>query len=140
MQMYPTKDSTIDYFGRMRWGDTVRCVRCGNYDEITPQKATHGQFWCKFCREYFNAFTNTPLERNKIDQPQKWLYVSYLLMTARSGITTLQLKAELKVTYNTAWYILHRLRVACGCNEEVSQCESPCDETCIPTRQGSQLT
>ena len=111
MELYPTKESAIDYLGRMRWGDTVNCVRCGNYEGITPQIKPYGKFWCKECREYFNCFTDTPLYRQKVDDPRKWIYACYLLVTARKGISALQLKTELNVNYNTAWYMLHRLRV-----------------------------
>ena len=44
----------------------------------------------------------------------KWIYAAYLLMTARKGISSLQLSKELSTRQDTAWYMLHRLRVACG--------------------------
>ena len=39
--------------------------------------------------------------------PRKWLFAAYLLMTARKGISALQLQHELSVSYPTAWYMLH---------------------------------
>lgn len=138
MRMYPTKESAIDYMGRMRWGDTVHCVRCGSIDGITRQVKPYGKFWCKFCRQYFNAYTNTPLERQKIDDPRKWIYATYLLMTARKGISALQLKTELKVNYNTAWYMLHRLRLVCGNNIEVLRGEVEVDETYLGGKEANK--
>jgi transposase-like protein len=44
----------------------------------------------------------------------KWLYAMYLLVTARKGISSLQLSKQIGVTQRTAWFILHRLREACG--------------------------
>jgi len=38
----------------------------------------------------------------------------YLLVTARKGISSLQLAKEIGVTQKTAWFILGRLREACG--------------------------
>ena len=35
-------------------------------------------------------------------------------MTSRKGVSALQLKHELGVSYPTAWCMLHRLRLACG--------------------------
>ena len=35
-------------------------------------------------------------------------------ITARKGISSLQLSKEIGVTQKTAWFILHRLREACG--------------------------
>ena len=38
----------------------------------------------------------------------------YLLMTARKGISSLQLGKEIGVTQKTAWFMLGRIREACG--------------------------
>jgi hypothetical protein len=38
----------------------------------------------------------------------------YLMATARKGISSLQLSKELGVTQKTAWFMLQRLREACG--------------------------
>jgi len=42
----------------------------------------------------------------------KWLYSMYLLVTARKGISSLQLAKEIGVTQKTAWFMAHRLRFA----------------------------
>ena len=44
----------------------------------------------------------------------KWLYAMYLLVTARKSISSVQLHAEIGVTQKTAWFMLQRLREACG--------------------------
>jgi len=44
----------------------------------------------------------------------KWLYAMYLLVTARKGISSVQLHAQIGVTQKTAWFMLQRLREACG--------------------------
>ena len=38
----------------------------------------------------------------------------YLLVTARKGISSLQLSKEIGITQKSAWFMLHRLREACG--------------------------
>jgi hypothetical protein len=38
----------------------------------------------------------------------------YLVVTARKGISSMQLAKEIGVTQKTAWFILGRLREACG--------------------------
>jgi len=38
----------------------------------------------------------------------------YLLMTARKGISSLQLAKEIGIRQASAWFLLHRLREACG--------------------------
>lgn len=50
-------------------------------------------------------------------------------MTARKGISAMQLSKELSVSYPTAWYMLHRLRMACGDNLEALSGEIEMDAT-----------
>jgi transposase-like protein len=38
----------------------------------------------------------------------------YLIVTARKGISSMQLSKQIGVTQKTAWFLLHRIRTACG--------------------------
>ena len=114
MELYPTKESAVRYFESIVWKDRVVCSKCGGLDRIKAQK-DHLNYWCGDCRGYFNVFTNTPLERNKIDI-RKWLFAGYLMLTSRKGISSLQLSKEIDIKQSTAWYMMHRLRLACESN------------------------
>ena len=129
-KMFPTEKKAIRYLEGLRWGKKPHCVRCGCTGKITPQKKHFGRYWCGDCRKYFTARTGTPLEYAKIDV-RKWIFTAYLLMTARKGISALQLSKELEVSYPTAWYMLHRLRLACGSDMEALSGEIEVDETYI---------
>ena len=130
MEMFPTKLSAVRYFESLRWGSQAVCVKCGGADKITAQKKVVGRYWCGDCRSYFNALTDTPLEYAKVDM-RKWLFAAYLLMTSRKGISSLQLSKELSVTQTTAWYMLHRLREACGSTLSALKGVVEIDETYI---------
>ena len=130
MERYPTRESAIRYLEQIRWGDEPVCTKCGSAEKITPQEKPAGQYWCGECREYFTCRTGTPLEHARID-PRKWLFAAYLLMTARKGISAMQLSKEISVSYPTAWYVLHRLRLACGGGMEALRGTVEVDETHI---------
>lgn len=113
MEMYKTDEDAIAYFEQLRWGDAgMYCSKCGGVEKIKSQKKS-GTYWCGLCRAYFTVFTNTPLERNKVNA-RKWIYAAYILTTSRKGVSSLQLSKETGVTQTTAWYMLHRLRMMCG--------------------------
>ncbi len=57
--------------------------------------------------------TGTIFERSHIPL-HKWLYAMYLVVTARKGISSLQLSKEIEITQKSAWFLLQRLREACG--------------------------
>ena len=128
-EMFPTVESAVRYFEQIRWNGNPVCTKCEKADKITPQKKA-GTYWCGMCRSYFTVFTNTPLERNKIDA-RKWLFAAYLMLTARKGISSLQLSKELSVQQRTAWYMMHRLRLACDVTPDLLSGIVEIDETYI---------
>ena len=128
MEKYSTDTKARKYFESLRWGKEVVCIRCGCFKKITKQKKHPGRYWCGDCRKYFTAFTDTPLEYSKVN-PRQWIMAAYILMTARKGVSSLQMSKELSVSQPTAWYILHRLRLACEGKMEALKGEVEVDET-----------
>ena len=72
-----------------------------------------GFYRCNQCKEDFTVRTGTIFERSHVPL-HKWIYAMYLVVTARKGISSMQLAKEIGVTQKTAWFILGRLREACG--------------------------
>ena len=110
-QLFPDQESARDYLEARLWPDGVTCPVCKGRENITARK--NGFYRCNPCKEDFTIRTGTIFERSHVPL-HKWLYAMYLLMTARKGISSLQLSKEIGVTQKTAWFILHRLREACG--------------------------
>lgn len=115
-QMFPDAESARTYFESRLWPDGVRCPVCGTSENITTRKRA-GFYRCNRCQEDFTVCTGTIFERSHVPL-HKWLYAMYLLVTARKGISSLQLSKQIGVTQKTAWFMLHRLREACGSDVE----------------------
>ena len=112
-RMFPDEESCRNWLEQVRWGGTPACPRCGSIDEIGPPPASkpHG-YWCKPCRKHFTVTTSTCLHSTK--KPlQDWIYTIYSVLTARKGVSAMQLSKELGCQYRTAWHMLHRVREAC---------------------------
>ena len=129
-QKYSTDHKARKYFEELRWGKKPICIRCGCFEKITKQKKHPGRYWCGDCRSYFTAFTDTPFEYSKVS-PRLWILATYILMTARKGVSSYQLSKELDVSQPTAWYMLHRLRLAAKQKMEALKGEVEVDETYI---------
>lgn len=110
-QMFPDNDSARLYFEERRWPSGAVCPACGEAERIGKRKG--GFFRCNACLLDFTVRTGTIFEKSKVPL-NKWLYAMYLLVTARKGISSLQLAKQIGVTQKTAWFMLQRLREACG--------------------------
>lgn len=118
---FPDQESARLYLEGRRWPDGAVCPVCESRERITIRKA--GYYRCNACAEDFTVRTGTVMERSKIPL-HKWLYV-----TARKGISSIQLAKEIGVTQKTAWFLLHRLREACGPNMDKLRGIIEIDET-----------
>jgi transposase-like protein len=110
-EMFPDQESARLYLKSRLWPTGVCCPVCATQDRITARK--NGYYRCNACKEDFTVRTGTIFERSHVPL-HKWLYAMYLLVTARKGISSLQLSKEIDVTQKTAWFMLQRLREACG--------------------------
>jgi transposase-like protein len=108
---FPDKETARVYIEGRLWPQGPRCPVCGLGERITTRKG--GFYRCNQCKEDFTARTGTIFERSHVPL-HKWVYAMYLLVTARKGISSLQLAKEIGITQKSAWFLLHRLREACG--------------------------
>lgn len=127
-QMFPDQESARVYLEGRLWPHGVVCPHCGGLERITTRKG--GYYRCNPCKEDFTVRTGTIFERSHV-QLHKWLYAMYLLVTSRKGISSLQLSKEIGITQKSAWFVLQRLREACGNNLEALQGMVEVDETYI---------
>ena len=109
-QMFPDEETARIYLESRLWPKGVTCPTCAGQDRITPRKA--GFHRCNKCQLDFTIRTGTIFERSHIPL-HKWLYAMYLLVTARKGISSMQIAKEIGVQQKSAWFMLHRLREAC---------------------------
>jgi transposase-like protein len=109
---FPTPDAAREYMERKRWNGDPTCPSCGVMEPIYTL-GTAGYYRCPGCRLVFTVRTGTIMERSHIPL-DKWLLTMYLLTTARKGISSLQLAKEIGITQKSAWFLLQRIREACG--------------------------
>jgi transposase-like protein len=109
--MFPNQEAARAYLEGRLWPNGVRCPVCGLGTRVTDR--SEGYYRCNQCKEDFTVRTGTIFERSHVPL-HKWLYAMYLLVTARKGISSMQLAKEIGITQKSAWFVLHRLREACG--------------------------
>ena len=71
----------------------------------------HGLYKCRDCKGQFTVRMGTIFEESHIEL-FKWLQAIHLMCSSKKGISAHQLHRTLEVTYKTAWFLAHRLRLA----------------------------
>lgn len=127
-EIFPDQESARLYLEDRLWPDGPKCLTCKSGDRITVRKG--GFYRCNSCQLDFTVRTGTIFERSHIPL-NKWLYAMYLLVTARKGISSMQLAKEIGVTQKSAWFMLQRLREACGKDIDKLRGQVEIDETFI---------
>src|SRR2546423_8240947 len=124
-------DNALNFVVSLRWPAGVVCPRCGS-KKVRFLKSR--KIWeCSECESLrqFSAKVGTVMEDSPISL-DKWMCAFWLIANAKNGISSCELHRSLGVTQKTAWFMLHRIRLAMqsGSIEKMNgTCEA--DETYI---------
>jgi transposase-like protein len=133
--MFPDQETARVYLESRLWPNGVACPTCSGQDRITTRKG--GFYRCNQCKLDFTVRTGTIFERSHVPL-HKWIHAMYLLVTSRKGISSMQLAKEIGITQKSAWFVLQRLREACGNDPTVLQGIIEVDETYIGGKEGNK--
>ena len=96
----------------MRWPDgTPRCPYCGASKLTWLAKANVYRCYGDHLKQKFSLKVGTVFEDSPIGL-DKWLPAVWLICNAKNGISSYELHRALGVTQKTAWFMLHRIRLA----------------------------
>jgi transposase-like protein len=96
-----------------RWPDGPVCSHCGSLSATALHGKAHrpGLYQCNDCREQFTVTTGSVMERSKIPL-NKWVLAMHLMGSSKKGMSAHQLHRMLGITYQSAWFLAHRIREA----------------------------
>jgi transposase-like protein len=95
------------------WPEGPVCPHCGSLTATGLRGEAHrpGVYQCNDCREQFTVTVKTVFERSKLPLT-KWLAALFLMTGSKKGISAHQIHRTLKISYKSAWFMMHRLREA----------------------------
>ena len=100
------------FMTELRWRDgVVKCPHCGSDNVMWLAKTRVWKCYAKHPRPTFTLKTGTIFEDSPIPL-EKWLGAAWMLSTCKKGISSYELHRGLGVTQKTAWFMLHRIRLA----------------------------
>jgi transposase-like protein len=113
-KIFPDELAARKYLENRLWPAGATRPICKAGERIATREGTRkGDYRCNACKIEFTIRSGTIFERSHVPL-HKWLFAMYLLVTARKGISSMQLAKEIGITQKSAWFVLHRLREACG--------------------------
>lgn len=133
--MFPDQETARLYLESRLWPNGITCPTCSGQDRVTTRKG--GFYRCNACKLDFTVRTATIFERSHVPL-HKWIYAMYLLVTSRKGISSMQLAKEIGITQKSAWFVLQRLREACGNDPTVLQGIIEVDECYIGGKESNK--
>jgi len=105
-------DVATAFLAKMRWEDGPVCDRCGTVDNAY-YLAKRRVWKCKNgkCSRQFSVKVGTIFEDSALGL-DKWLPAVWLIANSKNGISSHELGRALGVTQKSAWFMLHRIRLA----------------------------
>ena len=112
--IYSDENKAREHFERLQWPDGPICPHCGVIDQATKlegESTRSGVYKCNECRKPFSVTVGTVFERSHIPL-NKWLYAMHSLCSGKKGVSAHQLHRQLGITYQSSWFMCHRIREA----------------------------
>ena len=102
-------DVATAFVAGLRWPNGVTCPHCEAKNVAFVKSRRVWQ--CKDCRKQFSVKVGSIFEDSPISL-SKWLPAMWLLVNCKNGVSSYEIARDLGVTQKTAWFMLHRLRLA----------------------------
>ena len=102
----------IAYLVPRRWADgIVLCPTCGSSKVTYQEKRLRWQCATHHPKRQFSVKVGTIFEDSPLGL-DKWLPAVWLLTNCKNGVSSWELSRAIDVTQKTAWFMLHRIRMA----------------------------
>ena len=109
IRYFSNEQVCIDTVAALRWPNGPECPACGHREHYYLK--TQKRWKCKDCHKQFSVKLGTIFEDSPITL-DKWLAALWMLVNCRNGVSSYEVGRTLGITQKSAWFVLHRLRLA----------------------------
>jgi len=108
---YANPDNCLNFMVERRWPNGVECPTCGSKE--VRFISTRRMWECKadHSRKQFSCKVGTIFEDSALPL-DKWLIAIWMIANCKNGISSYEVGRALGVTQKSAWFMLHRIRLA----------------------------
>ena len=109
IQYFADQQRCQDLLSAMRWPQGPVCPSCRSHEHGYVK--SRAIYQCKSCRKQYSAKVGTIFEDSPI-KLDKWFCALWMLTNAKNGVSSYEVARSLGVTQKTAWFMMHRIRLA----------------------------
>jgi transposase-like protein len=111
VRYFADPDVCLAFLAGLRWPDGVTCPMCGS--RALSFLANQRRWKCRedHERRQFSVKVGTIFEDSPIVL-EKWLPAVWMIVNDKNGISSYEVGRALGVTQKTAWFMMHRIRLA----------------------------
>jgi transposase-like protein len=112
IQFFTDPENCRQFMVAIRWSDgQVRCPHCDSTKVTYLETAKVYRCYGKHPRQKFSLKIGTVMEDSAIGL-DKWLPVMWMMVNCKNGISSYEVARAVGVTQKSAWFMLHRIRLA----------------------------
>ena len=111
IRYFSDPDVCFAFMVELRWPAGVTCPTCGRQDVRFLEKRRVFECKGRHPRKQFSVKVGTLFEDSHVSL-DKWLAAIWLIANAKNGVSSYELGRSLGVTQKSAWFMLHRIRLA----------------------------
>jgi transposase-like protein len=112
IQYFAEFENCRQFMIAVRWSDgKVRCPYCDSEKVTFLEKARLYRCYGDHPKQKFSLKVGTVFEDSPIPL-EKWLPAVWMLVNCRNGVSSYEIHRALGVTQKSAWFMLHRVRLA----------------------------
>jgi transposase-like protein len=116
LQSFGTEAACCEAVLRARWPEGFACPRCAGSAHCILFSLGRPLFQCHACRRQTSLTAGTLFGSTKLPLTT-WFLAIYFISQAKTGLSALELKRHIGVTYPTAWLMHHKIMTAMAARE-----------------------
>jgi transposase-like protein len=111
IRFFSTFENCKDYMVARRWPNGVTCPTCGSTSVYFDASRKGWECKTRHPKRKFTLKTGTIFEDSPLGL-EKWLPVVWMVANMKNGVSSWEIHRAIGVTQKTAWFMLHRVRLA----------------------------
>ena len=109
LELYSSEEACRECLYDHKWPNGYECPKCGGQE--CYYISTRKKYQCKRCKHQTSVTANTIMHRSHLPLTT-WFLAFYFVACDKRGISAVALAGKVEVSYETAWYMLMRIRAA----------------------------